>query len=217
MPAESDKYIVATFALWAGDFAFAETLLREFSPPRNTPSLEGGIEAPEDIMRATGVLRLRQLWQRRGEFQKYVAEYRSHGMELVEQPLVVRTEHLRGVVWRTGEREFQMQAYLVDLSWQDELFNRAHAEAGRHETARPSGRGTAAEPLELGREDIVGRGLGRAWTVTGHPFLQVEVTDLGLIDASMVWVEARLPERGEEIIGPFRGILNSLDEPAAER
>jgi hypothetical protein len=33
MGAEPDKFIIASFAIWAGDFAYFEKLLRDFSPP----------------------------------------------------------------------------------------------------------------------------------------------------------------------------------------
>src|SRR2546430_13772592 len=109
MPAETDKFIVATFALWAGDFAFCEELLREFSPPAETPTFVEDIQHPEDVIRSTGALRLRQLWQKRGEFRKLAAEYSDQGVEVTDKPIILETKNLRATVWRTGEREFVMQ------------------------------------------------------------------------------------------------------------
>ena len=91
MPADTDKFIVATFALWAGDFGFAERLLRQFSPPRDTPLLQERAGSPDDVMRATGVLRLRQLWQRRGEFRRLAAEYHDRGELSVRIPVEMNT------------------------------------------------------------------------------------------------------------------------------
>ena len=90
MPAETDKFIVATFALWAGDFAFCDELLREFSSTAQTPTTAEHIERPEDIMRSTGALRLRQLRQKRGEFRELAAEYAGQGVEVTDKPLTLK-------------------------------------------------------------------------------------------------------------------------------
>lgn len=216
MTAETDKFIVATFALWAGDFAFFERLLKEFSPPWNLRSPEGGVESPEDVIRATGALRLRQLWQKKGEFQKLIVEYRPQGIQIVEQPLTLQTRHLRATVWRTGEREFSMQAYLRDLAWEEELFARARREASRNRPPQrrfPPGLSEAVGPAP---ERLPGKALGDSWTVAGNPFLQIELTDLGLLDVSALWTELELPESGESITRPLFELLRVLDEPAAD-
>jgi len=59
MAAETDPFIIATYALWAGDFAYAEDLLREFSPPHRTPRVDAeSVEGPETIIKAVGALRV---------------------------------------------------------------------------------------------------------------------------------------------------------------
>ena len=86
MAADTDKFIVAMFALWAGDFSYCDKLLREFSPPRRSPRNETEAHSPEDFIRISGALRLRQLWQKRGEFKKLASHYNRAGFE-------VRTKH----------------------------------------------------------------------------------------------------------------------------
>ena len=212
MTAETDKFIVATFALWAGDFAFFERLLNEFSPPRSSPSLEGGVESPEAIIRAIGALRLRQLWQKRSEFEKLATENSVQDFRIVEQPLTMETQHLRATVWRTGERGFSLQAYLKDVGWQEELFGRARREASKYDKTRVASAAPGSEPPP---RDAPGRGLGAAWTVVGNPFLQVELTDLGLIDVSALWIKPRLPENAEQVKRPLLKLLQVLDEPVS--
>ncbi len=214
MTAETDKFIIASFALWAGDFEFLEELLREFSPPQDTPSLQDRVESPVDIIRAAGALRLRQLWQKRGEFKKLIADYRMQGSEIVEQPDPLETLHLRATLWRVGEREFSMRAFLKDLAWQEELFGRAGREARRNRP--PSPPTTALEPVRHPREEGSVTGLSVAWTVVGNPFMQVKLTDLGLLEVSALWIEPRLPETAEDVRTPLLQLLKTLDEPSTQ-
>src|SRR5690349_15457070 len=105
MAAETDAFIVATYALWAGDVAYAERLLRDYSPPHRTPTLDSErIKSPEDIVRAIGSLRLRQVWQKRAEFERIVKLESNQLSGLTSEPQIIETKHLRGALWRGGER-----------------------------------------------------------------------------------------------------------------
>src|SRR6266849_6341263 len=129
MPAETDKFVIATFALWAGDFAYAEGLLRETALPRLRSAAYERAESPEDIVRTTAAIRLRQLRRRRGEFRQLATD----DPRLVDQPLLIEGRHMRGTVWRVSARNFEMRAYLTDLLWERELFDRARAESVKRE------------------------------------------------------------------------------------
>lgn len=212
MPANTDKFVIATFALWAGDFDFFEQLLREFSPPRDSPPIDGHIESPEDLIKASGALRLRQLWQKRGEFKKLSQEYQRQGLELSDKPLILKTSHLRATVWRTSERAFSMQAYLTDLSWQDEFFARAQRQASAKKSPKYPSVGPKYKPLEGEQMGEPITGAGASWSVVGNPFLQVDLTDMGLLVVSALWVEATLPENAEPITNRLVEVLWSLDE-----
>jgi len=214
MAAETDNFIIATFALWAGDFSYCEQLLREFSLSHDAPSLDQSVERPEDFLRATGVLRLRQLWQKRGEFRKLSLDYTGTDIEITDKPIILETTHLRATLWRTGEREFLLQGYLKDLSWQSGLFERAHVHlsgvAEKKDSILPAdSAGTQAE----GRPYMP---LGAAWIVEGNPFIQVELSDLGLLEASGIWTGSHLPESAELITGAFHTLLSTLDIPLAQ-
>ena len=130
MGVDTDNFIVATFALWAGDFKYAETLLSRYS---NAPALNGLVESPDDLIRRTGALRLRQLRQKKGEFKLLAAE---NGVRNPVQanPTVLETKHLRGAVWRIDAREFDLRAYLKDLSWEEHLLDLAQNEASTQAT-----------------------------------------------------------------------------------
>jgi hypothetical protein len=215
MASETDKFVIATFALWAGDIKYCERLLREFSPVAGQRAADAHIGAPEDFIRVAGALRLRQLWQKRGEFKSLAAEYGHAGLVLTDEPLILGTDHLRAAVWRLGEREFLMQAYLTNLEWQHSLFERAVTEASRSSPTR--GIASAVRQPETNVEDEAVQSLGVAWAVPGNPFLQVELTDLALLEATALWTEPSLPENGEVITNSLQHLLDALDEPTPTR
>lgn len=203
MAADTDNFVVATFALWAGDFAFADRLLRSFSPPHQVRSIDEGAEHPKHIIQATGALRLRQLRQKRGEFRKLAFEYGRSGTAISDTPTILETTHLRATLWRIGEREFLLQGYLKDLDWQDMLFKLASITADVERHAQNE-RGMFGP-------------LGFRWALPGNPFLVVELTDLGLIEASGLWTAPALPQQAVQITARFQELLDSLDKPQTEQ
>jgi len=215
MAAKTDKFIIATFALWAGDFEYFEKLLREFSKPFNIPQIADAVETAEDVIRDTGARRLRQFRQKKGEFRKLVLEFAERGVEITDRPMVVEVTHMRGTIWRIGEREFVMQAYLKDLSWENDLFSRAAANA----ESKGNRDDVAPKASDLSGQSTEGDGYhskGCAWVVFGNPFIQVHLTDLGLLEARGMWVERTLPEDAESITNAFVRVLGSLDAHSGE-
>jgi hypothetical protein len=218
MAVETDKFIIASCALWAGDFEYFEKLLREFSHPSDVKPIEHGAQSPEDFLRATGALRLRQLWQKRGEFKKLSRECAHQGAEITDKPTIMETKHLRATLWRTGAREFLMQGYLMELSWQEGLF--AHARRLADAAEHPKGKALAPrsdtfEAVDMFEAEAAGEsstGLGATWVVAENPFIQVELTDLGLVEATGIWTGRELPRTAEAITEPFLRVLQSLDE-----
>jgi hypothetical protein len=198
MPAETDAFVIATFAMWAGDFVYAEELLRTFASRTSTTSFEHA-ESPEDILRVSGRRRLHQLWQRRGEFRKLITEYPA----LREDPLIIVGKHVRGTVWRVSERSFEMYAYLTDLSWERELFARARVEFLKSQPVRSS---DEAEQRALEHAP------GIAWTTPGNPTMEIDITDLGQIEVRAVWVNRELPESVEQLRQPLAALITRLDE-----
>lgn len=217
MAADTDQFIIATFALWAGDFAYVERLLRDFSPPHEISSDVKDPKSPEDFIRATGALRLRQLWQKRGEFNSLAAECAKHGGEITDKAILLETTHLRAMLWRTGAREFSMQGYLKQLDWQQELFEQARKTASGHGSFKDARPPTEAELLPTAFLGEAMKPLGVAWVVARNPFIQIELSDLGLIEASGLWTAPQLPQSAEAIKAPFLQLLKELDGPPAEQ
>jgi len=206
MSVDTNNFIVATFALWAGDFEYAETLLSRYA---HVPALNGAVESPDDLIRRTSALRLRQLRQKKGEFKELAAE---HGLRnpVLANPTVLVTNHLRGALWRTSAREFDLRAYLTDLTWDESLLRLAHNEANQHERS--------LEPVEqtnsglgFGDKQPPKTTRGVAWTVTGSLLLRAQLSDMCLLEVNGLWTEPKLTNSDEEIKGPFLKLLHALD------
>jgi hypothetical protein len=101
-----------------------------------------------------------------------------------------------------------MQAYLSDLTWESNLFSNLHALSAKIVPAGELRREEAPHPE---------RELGIAWTEPGNPTLDIEVTDLGQIEVSMLWTHVELPTNAEAVTGPFLAFLQRLDPPPARR
>jgi hypothetical protein len=214
MTAEVEKFIVATFALWAGDFLHFSKLLKEFSPPHRTERITNAIETPEDLIRAAGALRLRQFRQKRGEFRKLAAEHQRRDVSLGDVPLVLATNHLRAAIWRVEEREFNLYGYLTDPTWGNFLFKNARRAYAATRTRQSKGSTPVqADLYESDLEEGAKTSNGTHWVTAGPLFIRAQLTDLGLIEATGLWVEPQLPSDATMITAPFQNLLELLDPP----
>jgi hypothetical protein len=206
MNVDTDNFIVATFALWAGDFEYAETLLSRYG---NAPPLDGAVESTNDLIRRTGALRLRQMRQKKGEFKQLAAEYGLKNPVLAN-PTVLVTNHLRGALWRIDAREFNLRAYLTDLTWEESLLRLAHNEANQHERSLESVERSESS-LDFG-DNLPSRiTRGVTWTVTGSLLLRAQLSDMCLLEVNGLWTEAKLTSTDEGIREPFLKLLHALD------
>lgn len=204
MPAESDLFIVSTFAQWAGDQRVARTLLMQCQS-----AIDAGrsTEPMNPTLRLLGLVaheRLEELARR-----EHLPRGRSDTPNVTAKPVELRTAHLQGVVWRTDDREFLLQAYLLDLSLETAFFARVTEASSRFLDLSPA----AADSKDASpSETPVFRSLGAAWVLPGDPFLRVQVSDMGLIEALALWTGSRLDEEaGAGIRAAFQRLLEALD------
>ena len=87
-----------------------------------------------------------------------------------------------------------------------------------HQAAAPAAR-HVAEPDEADKPDALTEGrktygpLGASWVVAGNPFIRVELSDVGLLEARGLWTAPVLvASDGDLIREAFRKLLISLDE-----
>src|SRR5438552_15986249 len=100
MSAKSDSFVVAMYALWAGDFKLAERVLSESGGLSGTVGGNDGFA--EQFMARVAKTRLGQLRRRREEFENLSAGYddRTADQPLRSEPEVLETTHMRATVWR---------------------------------------------------------------------------------------------------------------------
>lgn len=134
----------------------------------------------------------------------------------------METANLRATIWRVGVREFVMYGYLINLGYAEELFDRARQIA----ELEPAVRLTARQSSEKGKPkkgmrkkvDVDLEGVkefetpGASWTVEGNPFIQAELTDMGLIRVTALWTLRSLPDAGDQITGKLYSVLTELDQ-----
>ncbi len=206
-PSSTDAYIVARLALWAGDFDYAQNLLRDFAPLSKHGAMPDTVHNTEELIVYAAALRHRQLARRKGEFTQLAETISVPDGSLTPQPLVIATRHLRAAVWRVGARQFQMRAYMSDLTWEAELFRLSRAQV--RELPEPSPPPRSAQPRHFVP-------LGTAWLRPGNPFVQIAISDLGLIQADALWTEAGAPVEFRPFHEAFKAVLESLEneEPA---
>jgi hypothetical protein len=201
MGVEIESFVIASFALWAGDIDYAASLLSEYAAGTSLPDLEG-IYEPEQVLRAAAATRLqeiRALRELRGDPENPTPSSR---------PPVLKTAHLRGVVWQTNEREFQLKAYLSSLSWETSLFDNAG-------TVSLAASGDSQAPLPTRSPAHRESGArSAAWVVTGNPFIRVYLGEMGLLQANALWTLRRTPDNLEAILDALQRVLASLDSGA---
>jgi hypothetical protein len=203
MSEKTDRFVVATYALWAGDFKYAETLLRESRESLPLFAHDKAERLPEEIFDRITKSRLGQIRRRRAEFRRLAADFeaRDAARALSGDPLTLETPHMRATVWQLRSREFRMQAYLTDLSWESNLFVNVHMQSAKADPDAALRR----EASKLEPE------LGVTWTEPGMPPLEVEVTDLGQVDVSMLWTDPEPPPNSDAVTAPLIAFLRRLD------
>lgn len=129
----------------------------------------------------------------------------------ISELLTVETRHLRGIIWRLGSREFQMYAYLTDLSWESNLFKKAKIFISKFGEEKLPPYPDSEEEAHI--KSFMGS--SGSWVVSGNPFFQVHISDLGLIEARGLWIKKELPKEAGQIKKAFGSILYNLDEKGA--
>lgn len=134
---------------------------------------------------------------------------------------VPKTTHFRGVVWQTGRREFELRAYVTDLSWVESLYLHARkAAAARNviavepddeETEGPENIPQGVFFQDVEQAPLVDKGEGISWEEDAEGLLcSVMVSELGLIKVRGVWAGRELPE-GSVIVRSLTAILERIE------
>lgn len=203
-----DAFTTAKHAEWAGDVEYCRkqlTILNRLTS--DVPEDEGW--HPLELLRQAGQMLEKLLVDR----------------EPAPPELVVTTDHLRGIVWQTGRREFEMRAYLTEPTWEDSIYRHAwHATKARSvirvepeeededEERNVPDQGNLFQEGERAPE--VDEGEGISWEENAEGLLcLVTVGDLALIKLKGTWTGDGIPQSAGEIVRRFRTILERIESP----
>jgi hypothetical protein len=215
--ARSPLLIIAKLALWAGDLSEAEAqlmrIIESVSPERRRSTVF------DDPVIASARRALRQLKRRRSEFHLLAKAAGVAESTREQNPLRSGGRHLSGIVWALNEREFELRAYLTDLSWEAAFYimvARNSDDAEAQERVRQLGYG-----LDITKEAEDSKGsidsadeavLGVFWVkLIGQLFVQIEVSDFCTFRARGVWIAIDPPKQREQVTEPFQNLLDRID------
>ena len=188
-----EDYLVARLAMWAGDIEEAE--LRLINYPRR-------IDFYQNFAAASADRTLRQLRRRNGEYQTALNASNISPEPNVSPALRSAGGHLGGVLWAESDREFELRGYLMDLSWNEQFYERARALSD----GTSLGDSRSEKKVEKTRERS-----GLNWNTSENIFIQVHIGAFQTLSAHGVWVAEREPKNAKELLAPFQSVLNQID------
>jgi hypothetical protein len=215
------NFIKARYAEWAGDFSHCRKLLQDITDRRyleRIKSRERAIELQKPIRTRPHLPPFSHPLELIQNAGLQVKEYADSLIEADEEnPTVITTEHLRGVVWEVGSHEFEFRAYLSDLSWESTFYKNAALAAekygGRPFTYKEESPSPRKEQTDnhstRERSEKVG---GAIWILDGDNFFrEVTVSYLALTKVRGIWARRELPKDKEPIVNGFREVLTLLE------
>jgi hypothetical protein len=178
-----------------------------------------------DLRRLTAQTRGKEDWRPPALLRRAGDALEAHlaGRQAPPPELVPKTAHLRGVVWQTGRREFELRAYVTDLSWIESLYLHARKAATARSVIAIEPDDQEAEESETVQQGVlfhdveqaptVDEGEGITWEEDAEGLLcSVMVSELGLIKVRGVWPGRQLPE-GAEVVRMLTNILERIESP----
>jgi hypothetical protein len=178
-----------------------------------------------DLRRLTAQTRGKEDWRPPALLRRAGDALEAHlaGRQAPPPELVPKTEHLRGVVWQTGRREFELRAYVTDLLWVESLYLHARKAAAARSVIAVEPDDQEAEESEMVQQGVlfheveqapaVDAGEGITWEEDAEGLLcSVMVSELGLVKVRGLWRRRDLPE-GAEVVRRLTDILERIESP----
>jgi hypothetical protein len=197
----------ARYAAWAGDLTHSRRLLRSIT------------------LRSSAETEKERSWDSMGMVLHAASELLSHineDNENKEHPLpesksappnemLIVTSHLRGVIHRTGDYEFEVRAYLDDLAWETSLYERCSELSVMYEPNLRE-RVRKIRRKELKRDTAEMRRPSASWRLVDEELLRtVFLGPFALIKIGATWIGKALPPDFERVRNKLEGILLEID------
>lgn len=200
-----DRFTRARYAAWAGDVNHCQQLLNEIQTESSQLSEQNKASTFGLMLRAAAQLSYRlEIEQKKYDARQETPDH--------ERP-IISSKHLRAVVHRASEFEFELRAYLDDLSWEDLLYKRASATAAEAKMALAR---LEAPTLEQHTESLDDQESLRrphtSWRIVGQNLVcVVSVGPFCLIKMRGTWTGLLGPRHIDEVIQTFQIVLDQID------
>jgi hypothetical protein len=185
MSAESHDLIVASFALWAGDWAYLNTLIKRGSLDKNNKNSRHDFD---DFILRTNENQFNRYKKKRSLFLK------DKGLT---KYLILETDHIRSTIWYVSNFEYCMKGYLKDLTWEKDFFSFAY-HPHNFETAQEKN----MEPPMFSTEWISGK--------NGNCITRID--EMGLIESTYYICDFDLETRQQNAKKHFTEILMKFND-----
>ncbi len=188
MVVTSEDFIVMSFALWAGDYEYLETLIKNASVdsekqeiPKNTP---------ESIILSIGTENLEEYKNKREKFSKEKIVMNNNFLETV---------HIRARIWQISDFEYSMRAYLKNFKDLERLFDNFKQQR--------LGNARFEKLCDSSIDDFYGSWNFREWNNC-----VIRIDEMGLIDVSLIICESDEFERILKVMNVFFQVLESFND-----
>ncbi|HEU4713006.1 MAG TPA: hypothetical protein VFS76_15660 [Pyrinomonadaceae bacterium] len=184
----------ARYAAWADDVEHCRQLLAEI---RNVSSkLDNG--AYGLIFRAANQLS-----------ERLTGPDNDQSVALSDSRLII-TRHLRAVIHRIADFEFEVRAYLDDLSWEESLYKRVTSIAAER-SARPIDVAQKQDASTFEGEKRLRRP-SASWRMVDRDLVcDILVGPFGLIKMKGTWISIKPPRQIDQVRATFEMALNEID------
>jgi len=204
----------ARYAAWAGDLQYSRRLLKRILPQSDQ-------KKPKRSWGSTGMV-----FHAASELLAHIngdADSKQDGLPDLKlfpaDEMLIVTQHLRGVIHRTGEYEFEVRVYLNDLDWEESLYKRCSDLSAEYDPSlRERVRKLRRKRLRSDKAEI--RRPSASWRVVDEELLRtVSLGPFGLIRIEAAWISQNPPEDFERIRKKLETALWEIDhseKPANE-
>lgn len=198
----------ARYAAWAGDLQYSRRLLKRILPQSN------------------GHTETKRSWDSTGMVLNAANELLAHinGESDSKQDalpdmkvfpadeILIGTLHLRGVIHRTGNYEFEVRAYLNDLDWEASLYKRCSDLSEKYDRSSLRERVRTIRRKELESDNAEVRRPSASWRIVDEDLLRtVSLGAFGLIKIKAIWIRRDPPEDFERIRKKLETALWEID------
>lgn len=185
MAVELNDFIVTSFALWAGDWCYLDTLIEKDSGNVDERSSREGFDN----------LILRFSKDQQNHYQKKRSLFlKEKGLS---KYLILETKHIRSTIWYVSDFEYCMRGYLKDLQYGNKFF----------------GYVSPIHNLELSPKDKIEQPrLSNIWKSGKNENCITRIDEMGLIESIYYICDFDIQTRQQKALDHFMEVLRKFND-----